>query len=41
MALEIVDEPKFGICIRCEQAIPEGRLMIMTESIKCVNCAKR
>jgi DnaK suppressor protein len=41
MALEIVNEPKFGICIRCEQAIPEGRLMIMPESIKCVNCAKR
>ncbi|MBL4594843.1 MAG: TraR/DksA C4-type zinc finger protein [Flavobacteriales bacterium] len=41
MASNKVDDPKFGICIRCGQAIPEGRLMIMPESIKCVNCAQR
>lgn len=41
MALKKVDDPKFGICIRCGQTIPEGRLMIMPESTKCVNCAQR
>lgn len=41
IALEKVDNSKFGICIRCGQEIPEGRLIIMPESIKCVNCAQR
>ena len=29
----------FGICIRCKTQIPIGRLMIIPESTKCVNCA--
>ena len=41
MALEIVGKPKFGTCIRCGQEIPEGRLLIMPESVKCTNCAQR
>jgi RNA polymerase-binding transcription factor len=41
MALEKIDEPNFGNCIRCSQPIPEGRLMIMPESTKCVSCAQR
>jgi DnaK suppressor protein len=41
MALKKTNETKFGICIRCGQSIPEGRLMIMPESTKCVNCAQR
>ncbi|MBL4592649.1 MAG: TraR/DksA C4-type zinc finger protein [Flavobacteriales bacterium] len=41
MAIEKVNDSKFGICIRCGQEIPEGRLMIMPESIKCVNCAQQ
>lgn len=41
MALQIIDEPQFGVCIRCGQEIPEGRLMIMPESTKCVSCAQR
>ncbi len=40
MALEKIDDPTFGNCIRCGQEIPEGRLMIMPESIKCVRCAQ-
>lgn len=40
MAFEKVDNPEFGNCIRCGQEIPEGRLMIMPESIKCVRCAQ-
>jgi len=39
-ALVKIDEPNFGICIRCNQPIPEGRLLIMPESITCVNCAQ-
>jgi RNA polymerase-binding transcription factor len=41
MALEKTKESQFGVCIRCGQKIPEGRLMIMPESTKCVNCAHR
>ena len=40
MALEKVDDAKFGTCLRCGQEIPEGRLMLMPESIKCVRCAQ-
>ena len=29
----------FGICIRCKQAIPIGRLLIIPESKKCVYCS--
>jgi len=35
------DDPEFGICIDCEEAIPTGRLMIMPESLRCVHCAER
>lgn len=38
-AVERIDEPTFGLCIRCKQPIPEGRLLLMPESIKCVKCA--
>ena len=29
----------FGICIKCQNMIPVGRLLIIPESRKCVNCA--
>ena len=38
-AQEKIDEPGFGICVRCKQPIPEGRLMLMPGAIRCVNCA--
>jgi len=38
-ALERLDEAGFGICIKCGQPIPEGRIMLMPHSRKCVNCA--
>ena len=41
IALVKVDDEGFGICDRCNQPIPEGRLMIMPESNLCVNCAQR
>ena len=39
IALEKVDEPDFGICIRCKKEIPEGRLMLLPHAATCVNCA--
>jgi len=38
-ALSNVGEKDFGICIRCKQPIPVGRIMLMPQSNKCVNCA--
>jgi DnaK suppressor protein len=41
-ALKRVDnDPEFGICVECEEAIPIGRLMLMPESLRCVHCAER
>ena len=31
----------FGVCARCQKAIPEGRIMLMPESILCVSCLER
>jgi len=30
----------FGICLRCNQPIPIGRILIRPESLLCVNCAR-
>ena len=38
-ALAKIDDPQFGICVRCKQPIAEGRLMLMPESNRCINCA--
>jgi DnaK suppressor protein len=37
--LSKIDSPDFGICIGCGNAIPVGRLLIVPESLHCVNCA--
>jgi DnaK suppressor protein len=31
---------EFGICIKCKQPIPIGRILIRPESLHCVNCAR-
>ncbi len=31
---------EFGICLKCNQAIPLGRILIRPESLLCVNCAQ-
>ena len=36
----IDDDPEFGTCIECEEAIPTGRLLLMPESLRCVHCAE-
>lgn len=39
-ALEKVGSKDFGICIKCKQPIPLGRILLMPESNRCVNCAR-
>lgn len=38
-ALADAGKKDFGICIRCGQSIPLGRILLMPESKKCVRCA--
>lgn len=39
-ALANIESKSFGICIKCHAEIPFKRLLIMPESIKCVNCSR-
>lgn len=38
-ALDKVGTKDFGICIKCKQPIPLGRILLMPESLRCVGCA--
>lgn len=38
-ALDKCQDETFGSCKRCGQAIPMGRLLLMPESLYCVQCA--
>jgi DnaK suppressor protein len=40
-ALEKIDQPDFGICIRCDNPIPFGRIKAMPENVLCVPCAEK
>jgi DnaK suppressor protein len=40
MVLSKVGSKEFGICIKCKQPIPIGRILIRPESLHCVNCAR-
>jgi len=40
-ALSKVDLPGFGICVRCVNPIPKGRIMLMPENVLCVSCAEK
>lgn len=39
IALAHIDDKNFGICVRCNQPIPEGRIMLMPHVKRCVNCS--
>ena len=39
-ALKTVHLPQFGVCARCSNSIPQGRIMLMPESTICVSCAE-
>lgn len=40
-ALNIIDDPDFGLCAECEEPIPFARLMILPETDLCVTCAEK
>ena len=40
IVLSKIDDPDFGICLKCKQPIPVGRILIRPESLLCVNCAR-
>lgn len=37
--LDKAGSKEFGICVKCKNPIPIGRIMIRPESLFCVNCA--
>lgn len=39
-ALKRVKDDDFGLCLRCKNPIPTGRLLLMPQSRYCVNCAR-
>ena len=39
VALNEIDKPEFGVCIRCGKIIQKERIMLVPESKVCVNCA--
>ena len=40
LALERLDDADFGICVSCKQPIPEGRILLMPQTIRCVRCSR-
>ncbi len=38
--LSKIDDKDFGLCLKCHQQIPLGRILIRPESLYCVICAK-
>lgn len=38
-SLSFIDREDYGLCRSCKSPIPLGRLMMMPESDKCVECA--
>ena len=39
IALSKIEDDDFGICVRCKQSIPLGRILLRPQSVFCVNCA--
>lgn len=40
IVLSNINDDDFGICLKCKQTIPLGRILIRPESLFCVNCAR-
>ena len=38
-ALHRLDDDRFGLCTRCGEPIPTGRLLLMPGALTCVRCA--
>jgi DnaK suppressor protein len=39
IALSNINDPDFGVCFKCKQNIPIGRIMLMPHARFCVQCA--
>ena len=40
LVLDKVNDADFGLCMRCGNPIPIGRILLMPQSRNCVRCAK-
>lgn len=40
MVLDLKDHKEFGLCLKCQNPIPLGRILLVPQSQHCVNCAK-
>jgi DnaK suppressor protein len=40
VAMSKIHDIDFGICLRCKNVIPIARIMLLPQSVFCVNCAK-
>jgi len=40
VALTKINDADFGLCRKCKQAIPMGRLLLMPQTITCVHCSR-
>jgi len=40
-ALNRIESSQFGICVSCEAPIPEGRLLALPYTTRCVACASQ
>lgn len=40
-ALENILEDDFGVCVSCKKTIQPGRLLLVPESRRCIECARR
>ena len=39
-ALDRLQDSDFGLCVRCNNEIPLGRILLMPHARTCVNCAR-
>lgn len=39
-ALQRIDEGEYGVCARCEGAIPQARLKVLPYATLCIKCAE-
>ena len=40
LVLDMVNDADFGLCMRCGNPIPIGRILLMPQSRNCVRCAQ-
>lgn len=40
LSLSRIDDPSFGTCMKCSSPIQEGRILLLPEEEKCINCAR-